>query len=168
MAFGSHRPGKGDSSRESVLDSGGGFLGFFIHVDIDIGLRNCFFTFGDGHQSIGKPRVNPNCQMSHHDIGQLASPIKARHLGAFHLKISQPVDAFAMTLDGIRQFLLVPQSAGQHFSAHRRNDLFDGVRRARRILGVGIGVENKHAFVNSLSQVQFSVDRVERDGVLVV
>ena len=85
--------------------------------------------------------VDPNLAV---EIGQLA---------AVDAEIGQPVGPLLVPVDRIGQLLLVPQSADEHFAAELADKIGNRAAKLPRILGIFVGIQDHHAFVDVLGQV---------------
>lgn len=68
-------------------------------------------TQGVRYQSIDQAWVNFGHQESHDIFIQLAGPIEGCELAAIHVEVGNPVSAFVVAIDRIRQLAFFPQSA---------------------------------------------------------
>ena len=102
------------------------------------------------HERVDQARIHLQSQIAKDIVVQPTSPIELRYPLTVEPKVSQPVCAFTLSSDWIRQSLFVPQAIGENLSIEFLDHRWNRRRDLVRIASVAVRIEDEQTFVNVL------------------
>lgn len=119
------------------------------------------YALSVGDNRLDEALVNLDYQVPKNTIVQFALPVQCGDIGSVTAEIYQPVGAFALSGNGVRQATLLPQPANENLATlGASNHGLDFGWQARLVAGELVRIENEQAFINLRLQFRVSVSEL--------